>query len=125
ERVVVLCAHGGDEPLDDGDLTVGTGIDDEPGEHGDARTGDRVGDHDGLRDDAPGGDTDDRRCHEGAIDLGEHVGRVLGKQFGLGVDVQFGKQGGGDLHHGADALRAELVEVELVDPAVPPDLLLG
>ena len=59
------------------------------------------------------------------LSLGEHVGRVVGEQFGLGVDDQFGEQGGGAFDQGVDPLRTELVEVELIDPAVPPDLLVG
>ncbi len=67
-------AGGRREPLDDGDLTVGAGVDDEAREHRGAVTGDLVGDDDRLGDRRTSRDAHDDRGGEGRVQLGEHVG---------------------------------------------------
>ena len=78
----------GDEPLDDRDLAVLTGVDHQAGEHGDTVAGDPVLDDDRLGEHPAGGHTHDRRAHERPVELGKHVGRFAGEQFGFVVDAE-------------------------------------
>ena len=60
-----------------------------------------------------------------SIELGEHVGCVVGEQSGSASTTSSASTAAGPSTVVSTPLRAELVEVELADPAVPPDLLVG
>ena len=119
-------AVGRGEPLDDGDLAVGAGVDDEAGEHGVAVTGDLVGDHDGLGHHRAGGDLDDDRRHERRVQLAEEVRRLGQDDVGQLAEVgAVDDDAGATLDRGRRRTGAEPVELQFVDAAVAPDLLGG
>ena len=117
-------AVGRHEPLDDGDLAVGSGVDHEPREHRRAVCGDGVRDGDRAVDDGALRDREHHRRHERGVQLGEGVGRVTGEQIEpAGRELRADALGAGDDR--VDGSRPETFEVELADAAVAPDLLLG
>ena len=64
------------------------------------------------------------RRHERGVELGEGVGRVTGEELEPAWrQLRADPLGAGDV--GGDRGRPEAFEVELTDPAVAPDLLVG
>ena len=117
-------AVGRQEPLDDGDLAVGAGVDHEPREHGRATSRDGMGHGDRAVDDHALRDGEHHRRHERGVELGEGVGGITGEELeATWRELRADPLGADDV--GSDRSRPEAFEVELTDPAVAPDLLIG